>query len=389
MTPAPRRPRIVHVITRLIVGGAQTSVVSLCEGLNADFDVYVVSGPQTGPEGSLHRRAAETVPLTVVESLRREISPRWDPVAVHSLRRVLRRLDADIVHTHSSKAGIVGRLAAAPLRARVVHTVHGWGHTPADSRLRRTVFIALERLAARHCDALVAVSEDNRQEGIRHHIGLPNLYRVIPEVVELQPLDPDFSASRERARATLGIDQAGEVVGWVGRFVVQKDPETLSEALVSLLLARAEAQAVLIGDGPHRAQVEQVVRGAGIEDRVRFTGVVHDARALMPAFDVLLHPSRWEGQPIVIQEALAERVPVVAAKTSGTEELIEPGRTGYIVAPRMPDELTRAATAVLDTPALSAPLSEDSLDGVRKTHGRSLVLDRYRELYYSLLGELE
>src|SRR5439155_17647522 len=144
-----------------------------------------------------------------------------------------RRLDADIVHTHSSKAGIVGRLAAAPLRARVVHTVHGWGHTPADSRLRRTAFIALERLAARHCDALVAVSDDNRQEGIRHHIGLPNLHGVNPAVVELQPLDPDFSASRERARVALGSDRVGGVVGWAGGFVAQMVPQTLSEALVA------------------------------------------------------------------------------------------------------------------------------------------------------------
>src|SRR5438105_12084389 len=185
MSSRARRPRVIHVITRVIVGGAQQSLIELCGGLRDEFDLRIVTGPQTGSEGSLHQRAAEAAPVTVVNSLRREISPRRDLLAVRALRRLLRQMDGDIVHTHSSKAGIVGRFAAAPLRAYVVHTVHGWGHTPADSRPRRAVLIALERAAARRCDALVAVSADSRDEGLAHRIGRPDIYRVIPEAVEL------------------------------------------------------------------------------------------------------------------------------------------------------------------------------------------------------------
>lgn len=381
------RPRIVHVITRLIVGGAQLSVIGLCEGLKDDFDIYIVAGPQTGSEGSLHSRATEVAPLTVVEALRREISPRWDPVAVPKLRAVLKRLDGDIVHTHSSKAGIVGRFAASPLRARVVHTVHGWGHTPADSSLRRASFIGLERIVARRCDALVAVSTDNREEGLAHRIGHPENYHVIPEVVDLVPLDPDFEASRARARETLGLGEDTEVIGWVGRFVEQKDPQTLGRVLTCLLLARPASCAVLIGDGPLRKDVEAELSAAGVQDRVTLTGVVHSARILMPAFDILIHPSRWEGQPRVVQEALAERIPVVSARASGIGELIEDGKTGYVVAPRAPEDMVSAARAVLDSQALRAPLDDHLLEALRAKHGREAAIGRHRELYDLLLRE--
>jgi glycosyltransferase involved in cell wall biosynthesis len=360
-------------------------VVGLCEELRDEYDVRIVTGPQTGPEGSLLSRAAAAAPVSVLDMLRREISPRWDPVAVYGLRRVLRRLDGDIVHTHSSKAGIVGRFAAATLSTRVVHTVHGWGHTPADSPARRAAFIALERASARRCDALVAVSADNREEGLAQRIGRPEIYRVIPELVELDPLESDFVKARAQARQTLGVEQGAEVIGWVGRFVEQKDPQTLSRALGSLLRERPSSRAVLIGDGARRGEVEALLDAAGVGDRVTFTGVVHGARALMPAFDVLIHPSRWEGQPRVVLEALAERVPVVAAKASGIDELIRQGSTGFVVRQQAPEEMAEATAVVLEERALRAPLDEHLLADLKVKHGRAFAVARHRELYDELL----
>jgi glycosyltransferase involved in cell wall biosynthesis len=380
------RPRIVQVITRLIVGGAQLSVVTLCEELSDEFDLRIVCGPQTGPEGSLHDRAAAAAPVSVLESLRRELSPRWDPVSVYALRRTLRRLDGEIVHTHSSKAGIVGRFAAAALPARVVHTVHGWGHTPADSQLRRAGFIALERSAAKRCDALVTVSADNRDEGLEQGIGRPEIYRVIPELVELDPIDSDFTRARALARRELGIAEGVELIGWVGRFVEQKDPQTLAGVLASLLRARPATHAVLIGDGPSRGAVQARLDAAGVGQRVKLMGVVHGARRLMPAFDVVIHPSRWEGQPRVVQEALAERVPVVSARASGVEELIVEGSTGFVVAPQAVEQMIAATARVLDTPTLRAPLSERVLAEMKASHGRAVAVARHRELYRELLA---
>jgi glycosyltransferase involved in cell wall biosynthesis len=387
MSSAARRPCVIHVITRLIVGGAQQSLIELCGGLRDEFDLRIVTGPQTGSEGSLHQRAAEAAPVTVVNALRREISPRRDLLAVRALRRLLRQMDGDIVHTHSSKAGIVGRFAAAPLRAHVVHTVHGWGHTPADPPLRRAVLIALERAAANRSDALVAVSGDTREEGLACRIGRRGIYHVIPEVVKFDSPDPDFGRSRERARRALGIDRDVEVIGWVGRFVEQKDPQTLSRALARLLQRPPTRNAVLVGDGPRRADVEAELRAAGISDRVTLTGVVENARRLMPAFDVLIHPTRWEGQPVVVQEALAERVPVVSANASGIRELIRDGETGFVVPSRDPEAMAQATMAVLGTPALRAPLSYEVVRDLTSANRRAVALHRHRGLYNALLKD--
>jgi glycosyltransferase involved in cell wall biosynthesis len=377
---------VVHVITRLVVGGAQLSVLELCEGLRDDYELHIVAGPQTGAEGSLHERAINVCPLTVVSALRREVSPRWDPVVVPALRRALRRIDPDIVHTHSSKAGVAGPFAAAGLRGRVVHTVHGWGHTPSDPPWTRRAFIALERAAARRCDALVAVSSDIRAEGLGLGIGEPRQYHVIPNMVALSPIDPDFAHGRLLARRALALDPDTEVVGWVGRFVPQKDPKTLVQVISSILRTRPRTRAVLVGDGPDRSEVESALGSAGVRERVTLTGVVPSARELMPAFDVLIHPSRWEGQPRVIQEALAERIPVVAARTSGVGELIRHGATGLLVAPGEPEAMAVAATSILETTSLAAPLDESVLVELRERYGPEATISRYHRLYTELLG---
>jgi glycosyltransferase involved in cell wall biosynthesis len=381
------KPVLVQVITRLIVGGAQLSVLGLCEALVDDFDVRIVCGPQSGPEGSLHDRAAAIAPLTIVPSLVREISPRNDAAAVLSLRRTYARLHPDLVHTHSSKAGILGRLAASGGSFASVHTVHGWGHTPRDSAARRRLFVMLERVAARKADALIAVSAEVRREGLQLGIGAPNRYCVIAPLVDYEPQTPEFGQARREARGRLGVPDDADVVGWVGRFVEQKDPAALCSAVAAVLSSRPTARAVLVGDGPLRELVRGRLAAAEVLDRVVMAGLRPDARALMPAFDVLLHPSGWEGQPRVIHEALAERIPVVATNVSGTRDLVENGRTGYLVEPGDSGAMAARALAVLDDPALRAPLAPERLSGLAERFGRARVEREHRSLYRSLLGD--
>lgn len=379
--------RIVQIITRLIVGGAQLSVLQLSSALREEgFDVRIVVGPQEGPEGSLRRDAAEIAPVTVVPSLRREMHPAFDVAAVLALRRTLRRLEPALVHTHSSKAGIVGRLAASGRETAVVHTVHGWGHTPNDSFGRRTALVGLERAVARSTDALVAVSRDVRDSGLALGIGRPEQYHVIPEFVDYQPRDPDFVRARATARRRLGQDEGGEIVGWVGRFVDQKDPQTLAGALAELLRRRPRTHAVLVGDGPLRDQVLQRLQAAAVDDRVRFTGLRLDARELYAAFDVLIHPSLWEGQPRVIQEALAERIPVVASRVAGTSDLVLDGATGFLVAARDAAAVADRAGAVLDDPGLRAPLPDEEIQRLANVHGARAARAGHLELYEQLLS---
>jgi len=369
---------VVQVITRLIVGGAQLSVLRLSEALvQAGYDVRIVTGPQEGPEGSLRAQAAAIAPVTVVPALVREIDPLQDLRAVGALRRLFGRLRPALIHTHSSKAGIVGRLAA-PRGPALVHTVHGWGHTPGDPAARRDALVRAERLAARRTDALITVSESVRAEGERLGIGRPEQYRVIPEFVDYRPVDPDFAKARARARERLGLAGDTEVFGWVGRFVEQKDPETVGAVLAAALGARPAARAVLVGDGPLRPLVARALAPFG--ERVLFTGLRTDARELYAAFDVLLHPSLWEGQPRVIQEALAERVPVVASRVIGTEGLLTGGVTGVEVAPR---DVRGFVDGLLRGPR--APLPAEAIAGLAASNGIPRASAAHLELFESLL----
>lgn len=381
----PERPRVVHVITKLVVGGSQLTALGLCARMIRDFETHLVAGPEEGVEGSLRDAVPDPVHLHTISSLRRDVDPLRDALAIGALRRLFREISPDIVHTHGSKAGVVGRLAARGRAARVVHTIHGWGHTPDDTALRRAVFVGLERAMARHADALVAVSTDVRDEGLRRGIGELSRYVVIPALVDLDPTEPDFASARAHARAELGIPWESVVVGWVGRFVAQKDPTTLIAALADVLHRRGDAYAVLVGDGPLRTEVERGLIAEGVNDRAVFTGVRLDARQLYPAFDVVMHPSRWEGQPMVVQEALAERVPVVASRVAGVGELLVEGSNGYTVTPGDAAELAQRTLDVLAGERLRAPLGNDMTRHLRAVAGADRCLMGHRELYARLL----
>jgi len=380
------KPVVIHVITRLCIGGAQLTVLRLSRELKRDYDVRVVCGPDVGQEGSIFDAVAGEVPTTLLPVLRRSIRPLDDVRAFAALRSFYRRARPAIVHTHSSKAGFIGRLAARGSGARVVHTIHGWGHTPLDPPVRRTAFVAAERIAARYSDALLAVSEDVREEGLRRGIGRRGQYRIVPESVDYSPSSRDFAAARDRARRALRLDSERPVVGWVGRFMPQKDPETLGRAMAQLLTVEAGAQAVFIGDGPDRTQVERFLGQSAVSERATFAGFRRDVRSLYPAFDVLLHTSRWEGQPRVVQEAIAERVPVVTAKAPGTGDLMSTGDVGVEVPPGDVHGLVAAVRAILDDESRRAPLAADAVRAVARRNGHQIAFEEHLRLYSELMS---
>jgi glycosyltransferase involved in cell wall biosynthesis len=382
----PAKPLLLHVITRLCVGGAQLSVFHLSRDLRDEYDVHIVCGPDVGDEGSIFEEVSAEFPTTLLPVLRRPLRPAADVRAARALRRLYERLSPAVVHTHSSKAGVLGRWAARGSGAAVVHTVHGWGHTPADPRLRRRGFVAAERRAARWSDRLIAVSTDVRDEGLRHGIGRPDQYEVVPEYVDYSPADPDFNHARAAARAALALPPEVETMGWVGRFMPQKDPATLARAVAALLAARPGVHACFVGDGPDRAEVERTLRLGGLGERVHFAGFRKDIRPLYAAFDVLLHTSLWEGQPRVPQEAIAERVPVVTARVSGTRDLIGSGPVGFEVEPGDSAAFAARAAEVLDDPGLRAPLPAAAVEAVASANGHELALSKHRELYAELLS---
>jgi glycosyltransferase involved in cell wall biosynthesis len=208
---------------------------------------------------------------------------------------------------------------------------------------------------------------------------------VIGEPVDMRARRNDFDAARAAARAVLKLPPDADVIGWVGRFAAQKDPRTLADVVSRVLLERHNAYAVLVGDGPDRALVESLLRPEAAERRVRFTGERDDVRELYPAFDVLLHTSRWEGHPRVVREALAERVPVVTARVAGTDVVSSDIRFGIEVEPGNVGAFVDALATILDSGYRRAPIDDAALAPLRASADEPYRLTR--ELYDTALAQ--
>ena len=376
--------RVLQIVTKLVVGGASLTMLDFAEDLASEHELHIAHGRLEDPANAAVARARERFPTYEVSRLARPLAARDDAAAIRDLHALCRLIGPDVIHTHSSKAGFLGRIGA-PLETPVLlHTIHGWGHTPLDGRLRRAALVNAERLAARRTTKLIAVSREVRAEGLALHIGRSDQYTVIGEPVDMDPSDVDFTAARAAARAMLRIAPDAEVVGWVGRFSPQKDPRALVDVATRLLAVRGSTQIVLVGDGPDRALVQLQLASEIAEGRVRLTGARDDVRTLYPAFDVLLHTSLWEGHPRVVREALAERVPVASARVSGTAELAADTRRGTLVPVGDAHAFVAALGAILDSPTLRAPIDEVAVAPLRAAAREPYRL--MRELYRATLA---
>lgn len=358
--------RVAHVITRMILGGAQETVL-LAAALadRSRFEPVVICGPQTGAEGSLHEEVRRRgVELVVVPELVREVSPR-DLRAVPALAHRLRGFD--VVHTNSSKAGIIGRYAARRAEVpRVVHTVHGWPFHDGQRWPVAATWRELERRAAPLADRLVVVAETDRVKGLAAGIGRPEQYVTVRSGLELDRYRPD-PAARARIRTEFGLPAEALVIGAINRLSPQKDPVHLVRSLLPLLARRPETRLLLVGDGPLRPDVEAAAAGS---DQVVLTGLRTDVPAMLAAMDVFVLASRWEGLPRTVLQAMATGVPVVATDADGVREVVRDGLTGRLVARGDQRALAVAVGQVLDDPA---GLSSSAREQLANFDARSMV----------------
>jgi len=382
------RVHVLHVITRLIVGGAQENTMLTAALLDPSrYAVDVVSGPQTGPEGSLIPEVrARGVHLTILPSLVREVNPVKDAVALVALIRLIRRGRYDVVHTHSSKAGILGRwaacLAGVPI---IVHTVHGWGHHDRQHFLVRRLYVLLERATQRITDKLIAVSPRNVEKGLADGIATPEKYVTIRSGIELDRFRSP-SRPREALRAELGIPQGSPVVGTVTRLSPQKAPLDFVDAASRVVAQRQEAHFVIVGDGPLRADVEARVTVLGLTERVHLTGLRRDVPDLMHSFDIFALSSLWEGLPRVLPQAMAAGLPIVATAVDGNAEAVTNGVNGFLTPPGDPQAMAVALLRLLQDPTLAGRMGEAGRARTDEFGARKMVCD-IAALYDALLAE--
>lgn len=375
--------RLLTMITRLELGGAQQVALNTLARLDpARYAKHLLAGKG----GYLDSRALglPDVHVRLWRALKHPLHPGWDPVVWLRLAALLRRERIQILHTHSSKAGMLGRLAGAWAGVPVIlHTIHGWPfHDRQPAWLRRT-YIELERRAALVSTRLIAVSERTREIGLAAGIGRPEQYRVVYPGSDLTPFRPADPAARRGVRREFGFPDEALLVGMVGCLKPQKAPEDFIAAAAIIGARVPEARFLLVGDGRLRRRVAAAAAGRDLQGRLVLAGWREDMPRLMGALDLMVHSARWEGLPCVFAQAQACGVPVVATDVGGTREAIVPDQSGLLVPPGQPAVLGRTAASLLrDAPRRAAY----GRQGLR--HARAFSLETMVERLDALYGEL-
>ena len=383
--------RIVHIITRLIIGGAQENTILSCEGLRArGHDVYLWSGPTTGPEGSLVARASRGgYAYEEFPDLIRSISPSHDLRALRALRQRLEQLRPDIVHTHSSKAGVIGRIAASRAgMPHIVHTIHGMSFNRTQRYWTRKAYALAERFCARRCHAIVSVADAMTQQALAAGIGTPDQYETIRSGMETDAFDPR-DPRRAEWRAQWKVEDQDVLVGTVARLFVNKGYEQLIEIMAQALKREPRLRFVWVGGGDHRRQYEAELTRRGMRERVILTGLLkpEEIPGVLSAVDILAHTSQWEGLPRAVVQAMLMEKPAVSFAIDGAPEIVRPGETGELVDL---GDLSGFATALVTLAAEEERRTEYGRRGREEClqmFDHRLMVDRLEELYVRLLHQ--
>jgi len=379
---------ICHVITRLIVGGAQENTLLTCEGLHQrGYRVTLISGPTRGPEGSLVARARQGgYEFIELRELIRAVNPWMDFRARRYLCMEFRRLRPDVVHTHSSKAGIVGRLAARDARVPiVVHTIHGMSFNRTQPRWRRAAYAWLERVAAKRTHALVAVADAMIEQSVAAGICRREKMLTVYSGMEVGQLTPT-RYDRAAVRREWGVGDDAVVVGTVARLFRKKGYEQLIPIMARAVRREPRLRFVWIGDGAQRAEYEAELARLGLRERTTLAGLVAPEAVprLLAGLDILAHTSQWEGLPRAVVQALLMQVPAVAFDIDGTPEVVSDGRTGRLVALNELDAFAEALCALAADGELRRQLGRAGREHCRERFDWRRMVDRLEELYLKL-----
>jgi glycosyltransferase involved in cell wall biosynthesis len=345
-----RRVQVAQVITRFTAGAGS---VALRGALTLDPDRYETVFV-TGEGDRLMRQARDAgFEVVLMPRLRSDIALLDDRRALIDLRECLRGFD--VVHTHSSKAGVLGRVAAHREQVGwIVHTFHGFPFHRFQSWPRRTAYIRIEQRVGRFTDVFLAVGPAVAAEAVIRGIAPPERIRTIGIGADTA-VPPPGAPDRAEARRLLGVPPGTRVVGTVGRLAFQKAPDDFVVALVAI--DRDDVFGVWIGDGELRARTERLAARHGLRDRLLFTGDRGDVAALLPGLDVFAMASRYEGLPCAVVEAMTAGLPVVATAVNAVPNVVIAGETGLLVPPGRPELLGRAIGYLLDNPAVAARLA--------------------------------
>ena len=377
--------KIVHVITRLILGGAQENTILTCEGLHArGHDVTLVTGPAIGPEGELMTRARRGgYRLVVLDTMRREINPLLDRQAYRELTALLRELKPDVMHSHSSKAGILARKAAAKVGGmKIVHTVHGLAFHPYQSLWLNLLYVMLEKRAARRTDAIISVADAMTRQALAAGVGRPEQYVTIYSGMETD-LYTQPAAEAPQFRASLNLPPGALLVTQVSRLAELKGHEYLIEAAAGL---DERIHFCFVGDGRLRARIEEHIRRRGLASRFHLTGLLGPERipAVMQASDIVAHCSLREGLARALPQAMLAGKPVISFDVDGASEVVD-HNTGVLLDPRNVPDLGAAIELLAASEELRQSLGRAGREKCLTLFDHRRMVEQIEALYAKIM----
>jgi glycosyltransferase involved in cell wall biosynthesis len=382
--------RTAHIITRLIIGGAQENTLFNVDDqhhIHGD-EVCLITGPGIGPEGSLEKRARDRgLDLQVVPEMGRSLHPWRDMQCYFALKRALKQYKPDIVHTHSSKAGILGRRAAYALGIPCVHGIHGasfhFGQHPVLFRAYRTA----ERIANSWCQHFITVCDAMSKLYLEAGIGTPDKFTTVFSGMEV---DDFLNPSRSRAvvRQSLGIEDSHIVVGKIARLFNLKGHEYLIEAAPKIAAAVPNVRFLLVGDGNLMQQCQQRIAELGLTEKFIFAGLVppEQVAEFIGAMDIVVHTSVWEGLARVLPQALISGKPIVSYDIDGAPEVCINDETGFLVPARSINELAEAIATLAHDASLREQFGQTGQERFTPQFRHEFMTERVREVYTRVLA---
>ncbi len=345
--------KVVHIITKLELGGAQENTLYTVSHLDKNKFIPILI---TGSEGLLIDDAKRLgIETHFLPSLVREINPVKDIQALLDIRRLLLSIKRSsqlpiIVHTHSSKAGIIGRWAAFFAGIPVaIHTYHGYGFNDYQSFLKRGLFIFLERLTAKITTRFIAVSKNNIEKGIYAEIFRSNGVELIRSGIDISEFS-DIKIDKAKKKKELGIEPDKPLVGMIACFKPQKAPLDFIKAAHLVHQKMPDVRFIVAGDGDLRPAMEDLINSLGLKDKIRLLGFRRDIPEIMKCLDVFVLTSLWEGLPRVILQAFAAGIPVVATAVDGSSEVVKNGVNGFLVKPGDVEGIAEKIVNILQKP---------------------------------------
>jgi glycosyltransferase involved in cell wall biosynthesis len=389
--------KVVQIITRLILGGAQENTLITCELLaERGHNVTLITGPAIGPEGSLFEQTKnQKYKVIVVDKLIRQIHPLYDVLAYRQIKGLLQQLQPDIVHTHSAKAGVLGRFAAYNLRNErpgsetpiIIHTIEGLPFHPYQSNWLNKFYIAIEKSTARRTDMIISVADAMTSQALAVGIGHPEQYVTVYSAIdEGDFLTPIPKERIESFRKKYGIPEDAIVLVTIARLFMLKGHDYIIESAKELSKQYKNAYWLFVGDGNLSDYYKQQIHQLGLSDRIKFTGLLppSDIPLAIQSSDILVHCSLREGLAKVLPQAMLSAVPAVSFDLDGAAEVVNEN-TGRLVEPKNVEHLTKACAELIEDDNLRKKLGHHAREFIKGKFAPENMVDGIEAVYRELL----